>query len=91
MEVKTLENKKEKMIFELVGGDNTLANMLVEELWNDKSIKAAGYSVDHPLKGVPKIVVETDGKETASDAVKKAIDRLKKIIKDTEKELLSAL
>lgn len=78
MEIKVLEESKNKLIIELEGEDHTLANLLKKELWNDEHVKTSGYSVEHPLIGRPKIVVETDGKESPRDALKAASERLSK-------------
>jgi len=77
MELQVIEESKTKLVFDLPGEDATLCNALKRELWNDKSVKAAGYSVNHPSIGTPRIVVETSG-ESPRDAVKEAIKRLKK-------------
>ena len=77
MEVKMLEEKKNKIIFEL-DADAQIAAPLAKELWNDSHIKAAGYNIDHPLLGKPKFVVETDG-EDPRKAVTAAAKRLNKM------------
>ncbi len=79
MELKILEEKKNKMVFELKGESHTFCNALKQELWNDKHVKIAGYNVAHPLIGVPKFVVETDGGESPKKAVIEATKRLKNI------------
>jgi DNA-directed RNA polymerase subunit L len=63
MELNVIEEKKGKMIFELVGASHTLCNILKKELWNDKHIKNAGYTIKHPLIGKPEFLVETDGED----------------------------
>jgi DNA-directed RNA polymerase subunit L len=84
MEIKVLEEKKNKIVISVKGESHTLCNALVKELWNDKHVKSAGYRLDHPLVGVPSIMLETDGadpKKTMSAAVK----RLKKAAGDFKK------
>jgi len=76
MEIKILEEKKNKIIFELKGETHTFSNVLRKELWNDKHVKAAGYNVTHPLIGVPKFIVETDGGESPKKALVEAAKRL---------------
>ena len=51
---------------------------LKKELWNDKHIKAAGYNIKHPVTGVPRLVVETDGAEKPKKALVEAAKRLDK-------------
>jgi len=90
MEIKVLEDTKKKLIFELKGADHTFCNILKEELWNDKNMDAAGYSIDHPLVGIPRFVVEvTSG--TPKDALNDAVTRLKKVNDKLNTELLKAL
>jgi len=79
MDVKILEEKKGRLVFNIEGDGSTLANMLKKELWNDEHVKAAGFTVEHPLINIPTFVVETDGadpKKTVSAAAK----RIAKII-----------
>ena len=84
MELNILEEKKNNLKFELKGEDHTFCNLLKNELWNDKHVKVATYSVAHPLVGVPKFIVETDGREpkkVLEDAAKrlsKSLDKFKK-------------
>lgn len=78
MELNILEESKKKMIFKIKGEGHTLTNLLEKELYNDSDIIAAGYFVDHPLVGVPRMVVETNGKKTPRKALVDAAKRLKK-------------
>jgi|FLOH01.1.fsa_nt_gi DNA-directed RNA polymerase subunit L len=77
MELNFLEDTKHKVIVDLKGADHTFVNVLKKELWNDKDVKIAAYNVEHPLIGVPRLIVETKTKETRK-AILDAIDRLKK-------------
>jgi len=87
MEIKVLEEKKNKLVLEITGETHTVCNALVKELWNDKHVKATGYRIDHPLTSRPNFLVETDGadpRKTISAAVKKlakAADDFKKAAK----------
>jgi DNA-directed RNA polymerase subunit L len=72
MELNVIETTKKKLIFELKGADHTCCNVLKDELWNDKSVIVATYNIKHPLIGIPKFILETDGKDpkkTLLDAV----------------------
>ena len=80
MELNVLEQKKNRLIFELPGSDHTLCNALKTELWNDNDVKVATYAVKHPLLAVPKFIVETKTKDTKK-VVLDAIARLKKLYK----------
>jgi len=74
MEIKILEEKKGRLVFNIEGDGSTIANMLKKELWNDEHVKASGFNVEHPLINVPTFVLETDGadpKKTVSAALKR--------------------
>ena len=78
MELTVIDDKKDKMVFEIKGSDHTLCNSLKQELHNDKHVKVSTYSIEHSLIGSPKMIVETDGEETPKNAVLGAVSRLKK-------------
>ena len=78
MEIKVLLDKKNKFRIAVKGEDATLCNALKKELWNDKHIKVAGFHIKHPLIGVPRLIVETDGKEDPKKALIAAAKRLQK-------------
>lgn len=78
MEIKILEHTKKRIIFELKGADHTFCNGLKKELWNDDSVRAASYAIAHPLVGIPKFIVETNGQKDADAVLKAAVGRLKK-------------
>ena len=81
MELKILENKQDRLVFELLGGDHTICNALKDELWNDKGVQAAAYTIEHPLKPIPKFVVEA---AEPLKAVAEASKRLQKTNKDLQ-------
>lgn len=78
MKIKVIEDKKNKLVLEIHGETHTLFNALKKELWNDEHTKAAGYHIDHPLIGIPRFTIETDGKEEPKKVLLAAVDRLKK-------------
>jgi len=81
MELNLLEKKKKnRLVFELPGMDHTLCNALKTELWNDDDVKVATYMIKHPLRAIPKFIVETKSGE-ATKAVLDAIGRLRKLTK----------
>ena len=80
MEVKIIENEPTKLKIEIVGEGHTLCNALRKELWEDKTVKAAGYSIGHALIPKPVLVV------SASDAKKSLLEAIKRL-KKTNKEL----
>ena len=90
MQLTVLEEKKHRLVFELKGADHSFSQALKAELWNDAHVKTSGYTVDHPLIGSPKFVVETDTSSEPKKALSAAVKRLDKILdklKDQAKEL----
>ena len=89
MDIKIIEEKKNRIVFEIQGEDHTLANLLRKELWNDEHVKGAAYTIDHPEVGQPRFILETDGadpKKTLQAASKRLIKELAKV-KDEAKKL----
>ncbi|MEK6917130.1 MAG: DNA-directed RNA polymerase subunit L [Nanoarchaeota archaeon] len=86
MEINILEDKKKRLVFELKGEGHTLCNALRQELWNDKEVTVSAYNISHPIIGVPKFMIETEGKEPKK-ALRDAISRLKKTNTDLLKEV----
>lgn len=84
MELKILEDKKGRVVFELEGADHTLANVLKERIALEKGVTACAYNVEHPLVSNPKFVVEADD---VKKAIANAIDSLKKDNNDLKKQL----
>ncbi len=79
MEVKIIEESKNRLVFNIEGAGHSLCNLLVREIQNDDSVKNAAYRVEHPLKGVPTVLVETmQGKDEPRKVVDNAIKRLRK-------------
>lgn len=82
MEVKVLEEKKNRLTIEIKGEGHAFCNALKKELWNDSHVKISAYKIDHPLVGVPTLIVETDGKEAPKKAL---IEATKRLGKETDK------
>ena len=91
MEIKILDDKKNKLIIEVKGADHTLCNALKAELWNDKHVKIATYSIRHPQISLPQIIVETDGEESPKNALINAVERLHKANAKFKKEFSAAI
>ncbi len=88
MEIKVIEDKKNKFVFEIDGVGHTFCNILKKELWNDKSVKIATYNIMHPLVSKPKMIIETDGSKNPRKALDDAVKRLKKTNEKFKKEFL---
>lgn len=82
MELNVIDKSGKRLIFELKGATHTLCNALKDELWQDADMVAAAYNIDHPLIGVPKFIVETNGKKDPAKALTDACNRLQKRNKD---------
>lgn len=85
MNIKVLEEKKNKIVFELDGVSHGFCNLLKTELWNDDQVKVATYAIRHPLVDKPSFVVETDGIEPKK-ALVNASSRVQKMLEKFEKE-----
>jgi len=77
MELEFIEDTKYKVVVDIKGAGHALANSLKKELWNDKNVKVSAYNVEHPLIGVPRLIVETSSK-AARKAILDAVERLKR-------------
>ncbi len=86
MELNILEESKKRMVFELKGETHSFCNALKEALWKIKGVDIASYRIEHPLVGIPKFLIETKGIEPR-EALKKAIESLKKTTKEFKKEV----
>ena len=88
MEIKILDDKKNKLVIEIKSTDHTLCNAIKTELWNDKHVKVATYSIRHPQISIPQIIVETDGEESPKNALINTVERLQKTNAKFKKELI---
>ena len=87
MQLNILEDKKNRLVFEIEGMGHTYLNMLKTEMWNDDHIKVATYSIKHPQVSKPKFIVETGGDESPKSALTGAIGRLGKLSEKFKKEV----
>lgn len=76
MEVKIVEQKKQKLVIELVGEDHSLPNALRSELNSIEGVKTASYNIAHPMISSPVLMIETDSKTDAKEALLAAISSL---------------
>ena len=84
MEIKILDEQKDRLKISIEGATPTLCNALTKEIWKDKHIKGAGYRVEHPLKPIPIMSVETDGADPKK-SILAAVKRLDKQAEDFKK------
>ncbi len=91
MDIKVIENKKNKLVFELKDATHGFCNILRDQLWKDSHVKVAAYRVEHPLIGIPKFIVETDGSESPKNALLGAVKRLDTVADKLKKEVSKEL
>lgn len=87
MELKIVEEKKNRFVFKIVGEGHTLCNALKQELLQDDKVKLATYAVEHPLINEAQFILETDGTEprkTVSSAIKRLDKTLEKLGKQAK-------
>jgi len=86
MELNVLEDSPKRFVTEVKGAGHTLLNALKVELWNNKHVKIATYSISHPLVGIPKFLVETDGEVKPRKAMAEAALKLADVVGKLKKE-----
>ena len=90
MEIKIIEDDKNRLVFEIKGVSHGFCTMLKEKLLENSDVKIATYKVEHPLINIPKFLVETTGadpKKCVADAVKKLKSFVEKAQKDFKESL----
>ena len=87
MEIVVIEDTPKKLVFEVKGAGHTLCNALKSSFWNNKHVKVASYSIAHPLVGVPKMTVETDGEAKPRKVVLETVERLQKEFEKARKDV----
>jgi len=90
MEIKVIEEGKNKATFEIRGESHTLCNVLKEELRKDKKVTVASYFVSHPDIDEPTFTLETKGvapKKALMDAVKRLKSQNDKFLKAFNKDV----
>lgn len=63
MEIKVLENQKNRLHFEIVGETHTLANLITKELWLDDDVTVSGYNLKHPQTAHVSLLIESTKKD----------------------------
>ena len=76
MKIRVLKRTDRELEFELVGEGHTFCNVLRKTLYEDKAVDFAAYTIDHPLIGIPRFYVRTDGSETPEEALLKAAQKI---------------
>lgn len=93
MKIEVIKREENLLEFYLVGEDHTFANLLNEVLHENKHVKFAAYTIEHPvlMARKPKFRVVTDGKITPEQALEEAsqkiFDRAKEVLEAWEKAI----
>ena len=87
MELSIVEETPKRLVFEVKGQGHTLCNGLKSKLWENRHVKVATYTISHPLVGIPKMVVETDGEVKPRKVVGDAAEALRKDVAELKQEL----
>jgi DNA-directed RNA polymerase subunit L len=85
MEVRVLKQDKDSLLVELKGDTIGFANLISEELWENKDVEEAASIKEHPYMAEPKVYVKTKGsspKKVLLDAARS----LKNKVEEIEKE-----
>ncbi|HII16840.1 TPA: hypothetical protein HA361_02915 [Candidatus Woesearchaeota archaeon] len=86
MELKVIESKKHRMVFELSGANLGFCNALKDAMQRDESVRLATFGIRHPLISKPEFTIETSSEEAATAAanaaavLKKQAEKLSKAI-----------
>jgi DNA-directed RNA polymerase subunit L len=85
MDVKLLINEKNVVELDLGDIDQSLAQLLVEKLNEDKDVEFASYKLEHPTTTTPKLYVKTKKGDPAKLILEK-IDEIKNEVADFKKQ-----
>lgn len=86
MEIKVIEQSKNKLKFEIVGEDHTFSNLLKDALVKVKHVDIATYVVDHPLISNPEFFIQTDGEDPIK-CLKEAVKSMQKTLSTLQKDI----
>ncbi len=91
MEVKKIKDEDGVLMLELEGESKNFANLLREELWNDKNISEVAAIKEHPYMDQPKLFLKMKGKNKPQKSLKDASKRMEVKVKELDKEFSRAL
>jgi DNA-directed RNA polymerase subunit L len=90
VQLELLKKEDNSRLIMVVGEDHTLTNLLRVVLHEDVNVRAASYTVDHPLTGNPKFFIRTEGK-SPERALVDAVERIVEKLEEAKKQLQRAL
>lgn len=91
MEVKFITKEKNMVEVEVAGFDTSLLNSIVEKLINAKGVEMAAYKVEHPLVGIPTLMVKTKGATDAASLILKTLDEIENETEEFKKKFSGML
>jgi DNA-directed RNA polymerase subunit L len=86
MEVEIVKKDKGMLLVELKGETKSFANLIREELWNDKNVEEASVIKDHPYSAEPRVFVKMKGRADPKKALKEAAKRIQIKLKGLDTE-----
>lgn len=87
VELELLEKGDNSLLIKIIGEDHTLCNLLRKKLYEDKSVVAASYVIEHPLTEPPKFYVKTKKGKSPERALIDAADTIAEQLEDLRKQL----
>lgn len=91
MQVRILNDTKERLEIEISGEDHTLGNYLRASLLANPKVKHAGYQIVHPLTGGIKVVVQTADGYSPREAFSEALSKMESEASEFKDKLRKAL
>lgn len=87
MEVRVIKQEKDSLLLEIKGDTIGFANLVSEQLWENKEVDEAAAIKEHPYMAEPKIFVKTKGANPKSVLLDTA-KSIENLVKELEKEFL---
>jgi DNA-directed RNA polymerase subunit L len=87
MEITVLEKADSSLKIRVVGGSQSVLNLLKEEADQIPEVSFAGFVIEHPLSKSSVFVIKTDGKD-AEKVFKKILDKTEEDLKAAKKQIL---
>ncbi len=91
MKIRIIKRGKNDIELELEGEGHTFCNILRRTLFEDEAVEYAGYTIDHPLIGIPRFYVRTNGSESPEEALIKAAEKIAERSAEFRDEFLRAV
>ncbi|MBI2133859.1 DNA-directed RNA polymerase subunit L [Candidatus Woesearchaeota archaeon] len=87
MEINIVEETPKKIFLEVKGEGHSLLNSVKTALWSNKHVKVSTYNLDHPLVGIPRMLLETDGEIKPRKAIIEATEKLQTDLSKLRKDI----